>query len=388
MAVVPLEYQGREQAFVKHTILRTYLQRLFMIVGRYEVVINYVDCFAGPWSEESEELEDTSIGISLQQMKHSAVGLSEQFGKSVRFRALYVEKDKKAFDKLKSFLADKDHAPIEAKCIHGDYVAHIDEIAEWTSGAFTFFFVDPKGWKEVISAPVMGPLLKLGKTEFLINLMYDFFNRALTMDGHQSEIEKLLGKPIELSGSETVAERQSLVISHYRTAVNQLYGGRTAYVPVERPGKDRVLYFLVYLTRHPLGINVFKDAAEKMLLVQRITQLETKLRQQLISSPINDLFAGGDDSAALVEVKPADNRLSARDYLLRQLSSHPLLIDYECWSRFLEETDLYPSDFQLAFKNLLHEGLVKNLDAEVGRRSKKPVKPNWPKKSERWILVS
>lgn len=49
MSLMPIEYQGREQAYVKHTILRTYLQRLIMIIGRSEKVINYVDCFAGPY---------------------------------------------------------------------------------------------------------------------------------------------------------------------------------------------------------------------------------------------------------------------------------------------------------------------------------------------------
>lgn len=47
-AGTPVPTLCREQAYLKHTILRTYLQRLFMIVGRgKETVINYVDCFAG-----------------------------------------------------------------------------------------------------------------------------------------------------------------------------------------------------------------------------------------------------------------------------------------------------------------------------------------------------
>ena len=47
-------YAGREQSFLKHTILETYLERLFMIVGRTEVVINYVDFFAGPWADNNK----------------------------------------------------------------------------------------------------------------------------------------------------------------------------------------------------------------------------------------------------------------------------------------------------------------------------------------------
>ncbi|RON08174.1 hypothetical protein BK659_16585 [Pseudomonas brassicacearum] len=382
---IPKEYHGREQAYVKHTILQTYLQRLFMIIGRKESVINYVDCFAGPWSEESDDLKDTSIGISLRQMKECADALKSQFGKDIKFRALYIEKDKKAFGKLDSFLAGKKHVPVEASCIYGDYTTKIDEIVRWASGNFTFFFIDPKGWKTVVSAPVLAPLLALNKVEFLINLMYDFFNRALSMKPHQSDVEALLGRRIDLTGSETSSERQALVISQYRKVVGELYGGKTTYVSVERPGMERVLYFLVYLTRHPLGIIVFKQAAEQMEMVQRVSHFEARLRAQINKSPIGDLF--GSDQDIFTVDKPEDNRLAARDFLLSRLSSTPLLIDFECWSDFLEQTDLYPTDLQLAFKELAKEGRIKNLDADVSRRSKYPVKPNWSRKSERWSIT-
>ncbi len=79
---VPDAYIGREQAYVKHTILKTYLQRLFMIVGQgKEAVINYVDCFSDPWKEGDERLSDTSIGISLEQMAKCQQSLKESFGR-------------------------------------------------------------------------------------------------------------------------------------------------------------------------------------------------------------------------------------------------------------------------------------------------------------------
>ena len=39
-------------------------------------------------------------------MKKCKEGLS-QLGKNVRFRALYIEKDKESFERLESFLAEK-----------------------------------------------------------------------------------------------------------------------------------------------------------------------------------------------------------------------------------------------------------------------------------------
>lgn len=387
MSLIPMEYLGREQAYVKHTILKTYLQRLFMIIGRSEQVINYVDCFAGPWSEESDDLRDTSIGISLSLMKDCAKSLEERHGAKVKFRALYIEKNDEAFAKLQKFLSNNTGSVVDASCIHGDYTTKIDDIASWAKLGFTFFFIDPKGWRKVINAPVLAPLLALNRTEFLINLMYDFLNRAMSMTAQQANVEELLGKPITFSGKETATERQHIIVSQYRQVVGDLYNGRTAHVTVERPGMDRVLYFLIYLTRHSKGLIVFKEAAEQMEMVQRVSQFETKLRQQASKRlPVYDLFSSPEDQPEPVNVR--DNRMLARKYLLTRLSSTPLLVDNDCWANFLVETELYPTDLQLAFKDLIKEERVINLDANVRRRTKNPVRPNWPSKSERWVLCA
>ena len=72
-STVPDAYDGREQAFIKHELLKSYLQKLFLIVGSLarsgrQIELCYVDCFAGPWGDESEGMEATSIAISLQTL--------------------------------------------------------------------------------------------------------------------------------------------------------------------------------------------------------------------------------------------------------------------------------------------------------------------------------
>ncbi|MDY6832203.1 MAG: hypothetical protein SWC96_10255 [Thermodesulfobacteriota bacterium] len=89
--VIPEIYRGKEQAYIKHQLLAAYLERLFMIIGLFQPVIRYVDCFSGPWKEKDENLRDTSIGISLEIMKKCREGLMKR-GKSVSFKALFVEK--------------------------------------------------------------------------------------------------------------------------------------------------------------------------------------------------------------------------------------------------------------------------------------------------------
>lgn len=383
---MPEAYIGKEQAYVKHTILRTYLQRLFMIVGRSkEIVINYVDCFAGPWQEEDDNLSDTSIGVSLEQMALCQKSLEEQFGRAVKFRALYIEKDPAAFEKLESFLLQQPYPEIETKCLNGDYTELLNKIVNWCDGYFTFFFVDPTGWQQVVGAKTMLPLLRLGKAEFLINLMYDFINRFVSLEKHAEDMVELFGE-VPTFEDESPEQRQEILLALYRRNLKNHYRGRTAYVPVEKPGKERVHYYLVYLTQHARGIDIFKTEAEKMEIVQRITQQEYKLRQQINQSDTVDMF-GDDVEMLLAQDEYSDNRYMAKQYLLSYLSEEPTIIDFDKWADFLEESDLYPSDFQIAMKELVKDGVVKNIDADTSRRSKKVIKPDWPNKSEHWVLV-
>lgn len=364
---MPVAYIGKEQAYVKHTILETYLQRLFMIVGQSkEAVINYVDCFAGPYNEKDEELSDTSIGVSLKQIARCQQSLKESFGRNVKFRALYIEKNPVAFKKLELFLSNQPHLDIDVSSMIGDYTELLPDIVNWSGGHFTFFFVDPTGWRKVIGAKTMLPLLRLNKAEFLINLMYDFVNRFIEIDKHFDDMNELFGE-VPIFEGESPEQRQEILLALYRSNMKKHYLGRTAYVTVEKPGRERVLYYLVYLTRHARGIDVFKAEAEKMDIAQRINQQEFRLRKQLESSGTQDLF-GNDIELPLPEDDYPDNRYVAKEYLLNHLSREPTLIDYDKWADFLEDSDLYPTDFQMGIKELAKEGLVKNIDADISRR--------------------
>jgi hypothetical protein len=82
---IPKNYHGREQAFVKHQLLKTYLLRLFMIIGQHQNNIRYVDCFSGPWQEENDDLQDTSIGIALKIIQKCQEAL-RKMGRDVTFQ--------------------------------------------------------------------------------------------------------------------------------------------------------------------------------------------------------------------------------------------------------------------------------------------------------------
>jgi len=70
-------YRDREQSYVKHVILRTYLERFAHIIGSWADSITYVDCFSGPWQTKSEEFRDTSFGIAIDELRKARQNLLE-----------------------------------------------------------------------------------------------------------------------------------------------------------------------------------------------------------------------------------------------------------------------------------------------------------------------
>jgi three-Cys-motif partner protein len=385
--MIPSNYIGREQAFIKHTMLAAYLKRLFMIVGqkRYDV-INYVDCFAGPWEDETDDLSGSSIGIALREAISCMDELNKfRKGSKVRFRILYNEKQPDAFKRLQAFVnKHQNHDGITVECINGDFTQQIESIKSWAGHYFTFFFIDPKGWKRVIGGKTLAPLLELRNTEFLINVMYDFFNRIIEVGQWQEDIDELLGQRLSFDDTDTPDSRRQKVINCYMNNTDMYYDGRVVNIPVLRPDKDRVLYFLVYLTRHPKGIEVFKEEAEKLDWVQRVTRNEVRLRKQLEAQKTLSLFAEEDIYSENINMTDAkDNREAAKAYLLEVMALGPLKIDMNKWAYMLETTDFFPIDFKLAMGELVKEGRVENLSANVSRRRKHFIKPD---KRETWVL--
>ncbi len=164
-------YFLREHAFIKHTILKLYLERLFMIVGQTNDELIYVDCFSGPWLSDDCEMKDTSIGITLQEMARCKTQLDRIRTFPVTCRALFIEKNDAAFNKLQNYLSASAPDGIDACCLHGDFVELRDDILKWCGRhGFAFFFIDPKGWKQV-QPSILKPLLTISCTNLLIALL-------------------------------------------------------------------------------------------------------------------------------------------------------------------------------------------------------------------------
>ncbi len=365
-------YKGREHSGIKHYLLESYLEVLFMIIGQHERRICYVDCFSGPWNEANENLAGTSIALSLNVMRKCRNSL-RKLGKSVEFRALFIEKEKHAYKKLNAYLKETHIDGVTSEAKNGEFLDLRPEILKWCSpNDFVFFFIDPKGWKNAIEIPTLSPLLRRQRSEFLINFMYDFLNRALTQEQFQEDMNSIFGEIPDTSGM-TPKEREEHLIQRYLDCLRSVPTDnkdrlRSAYVSILDPIKDRTKYHLVYLTRHPLGIVKFMNASEKIDIVQKRVRAKTKQQRRIESTRQEELFFDEPDSSTTDTVAME----SVKQYWLEKLATTPRAYGIEELADMLEETNWFETNLQQAFNELIEEGKVVNIDSR-GKRPKRPV---------------
>lgn len=300
MAVDFGHYNGREQAFVKHTFLDKYLPRLIGKVcspnSLYREFV-YIDGFAGPWkSSAGETFEDTSFGIALSHMTAQRLFYLRK-GHDVKMRAFLVEKDAGSFAQLQQ--AVKKFPKIQITPLHGlmeDQAAAIAALIP--PSAFSFTLIDPKGFPEIGK---LTPLLKRNNAEALVNFMFDFANRFAGTDlipaletwlsalGNANWRQEVVGL------SSTERERKLERLSAEALKVT----GEYKYAPVISVDKvlhNRALYKLIFLTRRLEGLEVFRDSESKTLGAQAEARSATKAKRRAANSMNRDLFADGSDA--------------------------------------------------------------------------------------------
>lgn len=356
---VPDEYRGREQSLVKHTVLESYLMRLLMIVGQKRAdTLAYVDCFAGPWESETDDLSDTSIDIAIRQMEkaHEWFAENDRF-EPPNFKAVFVEQDDERYSRLDQYLQERTRnlpENFELYSEHGDFRGARRSILDvFIPDDFVFFFIDPKGWKHV-TPDVLRPFLKRENSELLITFMFDFVNR---FPDHLEDVTGLGREDIEdLSGD----ERERRVLHGYREQLKAEVATsgqvRTAYVRVKAPEAERTKYHLVYVTKHHKGIVTFMEESEDI----------EKEEQPIIRAARAQREAGQTSLLGPAQMSmPAERTPTEdlRELWLETLSVEPRVFNEKDFADMLERSDCFPSDLQETFYELWKEGRVENLDA-------------------------
>lgn len=380
-------YRGREQAYVKHYFLAGYLERLiFKLASAYEEVV-YIDGYSGPWQNNTEEFEDTSFGIALRALtraKHTWATMSSPAQRrSVRVTAHLVERDPAAFARL----ADLQKLFPEVRIIphQGDFAQIAPAIVnDLSPRSFSFVFVDPKGWSVDLTA--IQPLIGRDNCEVVFNFMFDFINRfALSDDpGTAAQLDRLIpgrdwraciraidAQDRTVDEESRASARKAALIDEFKSALAVVGNYQfVADIDVLRPTLDRTLYFLVYATRRPPGIAVFRDCHVASLKEQSMLRGRRKLEGRQERSGQFELLASASEMGPdRSSVSLASEECRARDLLLEFAPTSEAIRWDALWPKVLSRCVIRLTDL----KRIANEH----------RRSGALLFPGWPAGAKR-----
>lgn len=375
-------YKGREQTFVKHYVLRNYLQsltyKLALGFRKPEFVLTYIDGFSGPWESVTEDLSDTSFQIAIDELRKAREGLLGH-NINLKLRCMFVEKDHTAFCKLKEYTDNIDD--LQIKLINGDFEENVSEAVHFAKGnknKFTFTFIDPTGWTGFRMNNIK-PLLELEYSEVMINFMTDFISRFIN-DGRQCIKDTFT----DLFGNEDVQEqwkgligreRQAAIVGAYRKRLKE--EGNFEYVAdtlILNPFKDRTHYNLIYGTRKLEGLLAFREVERKAMVEQGKIRDVAKYRRKTQDTKQNLLFGleeiATENDLYFTELRTeclATTKNQIIEYLIDQKR-----IPYEMILVFLENPMVYEKDIKVWLKEWKNNGEI--LFEGLGPREKVPKK--------------
>lgn len=339
MARDKASYEGREQAFVKHYLLETYLDRLFHKTGRSFDTIVYVDGYSGPWQSQGQNFDDTSFGIALSALRKAKASWAAH-GRPIQVEAHLVEKSRPAYRELETIKAK--YPDIKIQTYPGDFRNLVGEISrQIPAQAFAFILIDPKGWR--LNLHSLGPLIGRKNSEVLFNFMFEFINRAASMtdEAVSAGLDELM--PVgdwrmKLQGAGTGKERKQVLIDAFSASLAQLGGyDFVAETPILRPIRNRTLYSLIFATRKPVGLEVFRDCQVPALEEQSQIRGEAKVRNAVEKGQQEELFASFNEMAPDGTLVSLQGELAgAEEMLLALVPPYPASVTYgEVWPQIL-----------------------------------------------------
>ena len=275
-------YKGREQSQIKHFILQRYLTDMAFKVAQSDqeklTAINYVDGFSGPWeTQDAEGFADTSFRQAIDVMRKVRRELQRVRHAKLQVRFIFCESNRSRHAKLVGAVSDdKD---VEIHCLHGRFEEKLDEIFDKCRDGFTFSFIDPNGFK--LYTQEISEYLRRLRGEFLWNYMADHANRFVTREGLEDAYGTLLADQEWMNriNDPELAElrNEERVLTVLRERLKDL--GCADYVidfPILRPREDRIQFRLLFGTRSPSGVVVFRAAQKKAEAFQTERREEIK----------------------------------------------------------------------------------------------------------------
>lgn len=360
-------YEDREQTQVKHQILVRYLSAFVPIVGGWASDIVYIDCLAGPWKETDPNMKDTSFSRAIEVLRDTRRVLQAR-GKNPTMRCLLIEKIPQSFRKLKGFCETINDLEVTPR--NWDFTAHASDIIRFVksrNNSFPFIFIDPTGW-ETLADDLISPILKLEPGEVLINLMTSWITRFLSDES--KHFERLLGPDLprlrQLQGQEQEEELVRCYAAKVARAGNFRY---SCTLPVLKADQDAFHFYMIYATRHPRGVEVFKETEKSVISFMHETRAKAQERRRLAQS--------GQSSFLPAEAHYRERRFTefqlrnleaAKDQLSIMLQNSEQVLYDDAWYTVMQYSAVTDRDLKDWLTDWKSSGSLKFGNVEPGQR--------------------
>jgi len=297
----PRDYEGREQALIKHYVLQHYLERLAFKVGGFRsgTTLNYIDGFSGPWDAVASDGGDCSPAIAMTNLARARDTLAAlPTPKPMRVRCMFVEQDAAAFTRLEKLCASC--TSVEVATLPGTFEANVPaavRFAESGPHPFAFVFIDPKGWTGY-PLQAITPLLQVKRVEVLINFMIKDILRFID---HETSValasfEDLFGQRSEEYRREWASQigldREDAIVSAYCARVRERGNFQHCVSTIVlNPLVDRTHYHLVYATHSRVGLVTFREVERAAMIQQKSVRAAAKQTKRTTKTLQREMFA-------------------------------------------------------------------------------------------------
>ncbi|MBA8889290.1 three-Cys-motif partner protein [Dokdonella fugitiva] len=368
-------YKEREHAKAKHSLLKEYVERYAMILGQRAKRLSFVDAFAGPWLSATDELTDTSFGLSVSTLRGCAETLGARFQRRPEIHALWIEQDPAAYERLRAFAETKSDSRVKIQTLNASFQSSIDYIVDFLgTEAHGFVFIDPKGYAGLIEPAVLAPLLSMPRVEVLINHMWSHIKWAFGSGkaGDVANLRKLYGSRTDQllshwSGKRLEVEATRAYEAALREACAETGDRRLrvmSYPICDTRGQRLPKYFLVHGTHDARGLNTFAEACDKANAAQDQIFIMAEVMRQEDRIGVDDLFSSGTILPSLTPDAP-----NTEAWLTKLPTvGDEAVIDAEAWATMLEANGCLPNSLQLGLKRLIDDGV---LQCEAAKRRRK-----------------
>lgn len=330
-------YDGREQSRAKHDILRRYLEPFSNKILSAWQSIDFIDGFSGPWKNtDTENLSDTSIGISLSTLSNVAEARGHS-SHAPQIRCIFNEKDPRTYARLENYIerSRKMFPLIEIRTFQGEFSNNAPKIRKTASNAYQLLFVDPTGYTGF--PPSALKLFGNRSSEIIVNFMRSFMERFVSGD-HSDKEAALIGLVGEkrarhlLDTGSNIEDIEAEYLKMLRADLGYQFAG---FSPIHNPDKEQIHFNLAFATNHSMGMETMRTAEFKALSDYDRARFSKKqpCEGDLFGSMIEELDIRG----PYLRTRESHLRRAGED-LLALLTKHPEGLKFDQLSALAQQS--------------------------------------------------